>query len=108
MSSTTKNPYQIIIRPIVTEKSVSDSNSGKYIFRVAEDANKFEIAWAVEQIQKELKNTVNVVSVNTIKVHGKQRRGRFFRRVNSGKSSDWRKAIVTLKQGQTIDLVEGV
>lgn len=108
MSYTTKSPYQIILRPIVTEKSVSDSNAGKYIFAVAPDANKFEIAWALEQIQKDVKNTVNVVAVNTIKVHGRVRQGRFFRRANRGRTSDWKKAVVTLRQGQSIQLVEGV
>jgi|SRR5579883_1556284 len=108
MSATTKSPYQIIIRPIVTEKSVNGSNDGKYTFAVDSGANKYEIAWAIEQIQKEAKNTVNVVSVNTIKVHGKARRGRFFRRANQGRSSDWKKAIVTLAPGQQIEIVEGV
>jgi len=108
MSSTTKNAYQIVNRPIVTEKSVSDSNAGKYIFEVAPDANKYEIAWAIEQIQKDAKNVVKVVAVNTIKVHGKMRHGRFFKRVNKGKTSDWKKAVVTLAPGQTIELVEGV
>ena len=87
---------------------MSDSNAGKYIFAVAESANKYEIAWAVEQIQKDVKNTIKVVAVNTINVHGKVRHGRFFKRVNKGKTSDWRKAVVTLAPGQTIELVEGV
>jgi large subunit ribosomal protein L23 len=75
---------------------------------VAPDANKYEIAWAVEQIQKDAKNAVQVTSVNTLTVKGKERRGRFFRRANKGRSSDWKKAVVTLAPGQQIELVEGV
>ena len=108
MNPTTKSPYDIILRPIVTEKSVNVSNSGKYIFAVNTGANKYEIAWAVEKIQADAKNTVTVVSVNTINVIGKTRRGRFMRRSNKGKNSDWKKAIVTLAADQTIELVEGV
>jgi large subunit ribosomal protein L23 len=109
MSSTTKSPYEIIIRPIVTEKSVTSSNEGKYTFAVHSDANKYEIAWAIEQIQKEAKNAVNVVAVNTVTVKGKARRGRFMRRAgNRGRSSDWKKAIISLAPGQQIEIVEGV
>ena len=108
MNPTTKSPYEIILRPIVTEKSVNGSNHGKYIFAVNNDANKYEIAWAIEQIQAGVKNTVKVVDVNTINVNGKTRRGRFMRRSNRGKTSDWKKAIITLAAGQTIELVEGV
>ena len=108
MSATTKSPYQIVIRPIVTEKNFGLSQMGKYAFAVHPDANKYEIAWAIEQIQKEAKNAINVVAVNTITVKGKERRGRFFRRANKGRSSDWKKAIVTLAPGQQIEIVEGV
>jgi large subunit ribosomal protein L23 len=96
------------VRPIVTEKSVFISNENKYVFEVAKGANKFEIAWAVEQIQKDAKNTINVISVNTVSTKGAARRGRFFRRANKGFSAGYKKAIVTLKQGQQIELVEGV
>ena len=108
MSTTIKSPYEIVRRPIVTEKSMLVSNSNKYIFEVASNANKYEIAWAVEQIQKDVKNTINVVSVNTVSAKGKSRRGRFFKRSNRGFSSGYKKAIVTLKSGQQIELVEGV
>ncbi len=108
MSITTKSPYEIIIRPIVTEKSVLGSNDGKFVFEVSKNANKYEIAWAVEQIQKDIKNTINVVSVNTVAAHGKNRRGRFFKRANKGFAAGYKKAIVTLKEGQQIELVEGV
>lgn len=108
MNPTTKSPYDIILRPMVTEKSVNGSNSGKYSFAVDAGANKYEIAWAVEKIQAEVKNNVTVVGVNTINVIGKTRRGRFMRKSNRGKNSDWKKAVVTLAAGQTIELVEGV
>jgi large subunit ribosomal protein L23 len=108
MSATTKNPYDIIVRPIVTEKTMGGTADNKYTFVVAKEANKYEIAAAIESIQAEIKNPVNVVSVNTLVVKGKTRRGRFFKRSNKGRSSDWKKAIVTLRPGQQIEVVEGV
>ncbi len=95
-----RDPFQIIERPLLTEKSMDLSHHGKYTFRVSKDANKIEIADAVEQIFK-----VNVVKVNTMNVRGKKRRvGRF----PEGRTSDWKKAIVTLRAGQTITLFEGL
>lgn len=108
MSVTTKSPYQTIIRPIVTEKSVDGSNHDKYTFVVAKEANKYEIAEAIERIQADAKNTINVLSVNTMVVKGKTRQGRFFKRANKGRTSDWKKAIITLRPGQSIEVVEGV
>lgn len=108
MSVTTKSPYQIVIRPVVTEKSVDGGNINKYTFVVAKEANKYEIAEAIERIQADVKNVINVVSVNTMIVKGKTRQGRFFKRANKGRTSDWKKAIVTLRAGQSIELVEGV
>ena len=108
MSSTSKSPYDIIVRPIVTEKTMNATAENKYTFVVAKEANKYEIAAAIEAIQGEIKNPVNVVSVNTLTVKGKTRRGRFFKRANKGRSSDWKKAIITLRAGQQIEVVEGV
>lgn len=108
MSALTKSPYQIIVRPVVTEKSVAGGADSQYTFVVARDANKYEIAEAVERIQADSKNTINVTSVNTMVVKGKTRTGRFGKRANKGRTSDWKKAIVTLKPGQSIELVEGV
>ena|SRR3569833_2166911 len=108
MSSTTKNPYDIIVRPIVTEKTMNATAENKYTFIVDKNANKYEIAAAIEAIQGEIKNPVNVVSVNTLIIKGKTRRGRFFKRSNKGRSSDWKKAIITLRPGQQIEVVEGV
>jgi large subunit ribosomal protein L23 len=108
MSSTTKSPYEIIVKPIVTEKSVSLTPAGKYVFSVANDANKYEVAWAVEQIQIAQGNPVHVVAVNVLSVKGRERRGRYRRKYNKGTTSNWKKAIVTLQAGQSIQLVEGV
>lgn len=95
-----KDPYQIIERPLLTEKSMDLSHMGKYTFRVMKSANKIEIADAVEKIFK-----VRVVKVNTMTVRGKKKRvGRY----PEGRTSDWKKAIVTLAAGQAITLFEGL
>ena len=108
MSSTTKSPYEIIVRPLVTEKTMAAGAQNKYAFEVARNANKYEIALAVERIQADAKNTIKVISVNTLVIKGKSRRGRFMKRANQGRTSDWKKAIVTLAPGQQIEVVEGV
>ena len=108
MSVTTKSPYEIILRPIVTEKTVGLGALNKYTFAVAKNANKYEIASAIEAIQADAKNTVKVLSVNTLVVKGTLRRGRFFKRANQGRTRDWKKAIITLHEGQSIEMVEGV
>lgn len=86
---------QILISPIITEKSMADIASGKYIFKVDRKANKNEIAKEVKKTYK-----VEVVSVNIINIRSKERRFRF-RQV--GRTSQWKKAIVTLKKGQKIE-----
>lgn len=108
MSATTKSPYEIVLSPLVTEKTMRGGTQNKYTFAVAKDANKYEIAHAIERIQADSRNTVNVVSVNTMVVKGKHRRGRFFKRANQGRTSDWKKAIVTIQPGQQIEVVQGV
>ncbi len=83
-----KTAQDIIIAPVITEKSMTGIADKKYTFKVATDANKIEIANAVEQLFK-----VEVAKVNTISVRGKARRmGRY-----EGYTSAWKKAIVTLK-----------
>ncbi|HAI86293.1 MAG TPA: 50S ribosomal protein L23 [Firmicutes bacterium] len=92
------HPQEIIIKPIVTEKSTAMSEESKYVFEVKFDANKVEIAKAVEVLFK-----VTVVSVNTMRMPGKlKRQGR-----SQGMSPQWKKAIVTLKSGDRIPLFEG-
>jgi len=95
-----KNARSIIIRPLVTEKgSQVREAENKYLFSVAVTANKIEIKRAVEEIFN-----VKVKSVQTATVHGKVKR----LGVYSGKRPDWKKAVVTLEPGQTIDLFEQV
>ena len=87
----------IIIRPLITEKSTTLRAEGKYVFEVAKAANKIEIAKAISQIFN-----VKVVSVNTVNVEGKVKRmGR-----SIGKRSDYKKAIVKLAAGETIEFFE--
>ena len=87
----------IIIRPLITEKSTTLMVEGKYVFEVAKAANKIEIAKAISQIFN-----VNVASVNTVNVEGKVKRmGR-----SIGKRSDYKKAIVKLAAGETIEFFE--
>lgn len=88
----------ILIRPIVTEKSAALMEQGKYTFRVPLAATKIQIRQAVEQIFK-----VKVQAVNTMRYEGKLKRmGR-----TQGRRSDWKKAVVTLKPGEAIELFEG-
>lgn len=88
----------ILIRPIVTEKSTALMEQGKYTFRVPLAATKIQIRQAVEQIFK-----VKVQAVNTMRYEGKLKRmGR-----TQGRRSDWKKAVVTLKPGGAIELFEG-
>ena len=92
-----KSPYDIIVRPIITEKSTSITESGKYTFEVQQSANKVEVKKAVEEIFK-----VNVVSVNIVNVRRKARRvGRY-----EGFRPAVKKAVVTVAEGQTIDAFE--
>ena len=87
----------IIIRPLITEKSTTLMAEGKYVFEVAKAANKIEIAKTISQIFN-----VKVVSVNTVNVEGKVKRmGR-----SIGKRSDYKKAIVKLAAGETIEFFE--
>ena len=91
--------YEVLRRPVVTEKNTMLLAQGKYTFDVRQEANKPQIKEAVEKAFK-----VNVVSVNVINVPGKMRRGGR-RRVMS---PPWKKAVVTLEPGQKIELFEGV
>lgn len=95
-----RNPYEIIERPLVTEKSINGASQGKYTFRVRKDANKLEIASAIAEIFQ-----VKVADVNTMIVKGKKRR---LGRHPEGKTADWKKAVVTLQPGFTIDVFEGM
>jgi len=90
-----KNPRDVLIRPIVSEKSYSLMDEGKYTFEVDPTSNKTEIKIAVEKVFG-----VKVTSVNTINRKGKVRRTRF----GMGKRKDVKRAIVTLGAGETLDI----
>jgi large subunit ribosomal protein L23 len=95
-----RDSRSIILRPLVTEKGSRLREVGnKYLFSVALDANRIEIKRAVEEIF-----SVKVKSVRTIVMHGKVKRMGIF----AGKRPDWKKAVVTLAEGQSIDLFEQV
>jgi large subunit ribosomal protein L23 len=83
--------YEIIERPLITEKSVRLAQAGRYVFRCKTSANKIEIRQAVEQAYE-----VKVADVNTMTVKGKSKR---VGRGRPGKTADWKKAIVTLAPG---------
>ena len=94
------NARDIILAPVITEKSVAAMADKKYTFRVGDGSNKIEIAKAVEEIFG-----VKVAKVNTISMKGKKRRmGRF-----EGYTSDWKKAVVTLTEdSKTIEFFDGL
>ena len=91
------DPRDIIIRPIISEKSYDMIGLNRYTFEVAKTASKPQIAQAITDIFG-----VTVTSVNTMNVTGKPRRVR----VAKGKTRDWKKAVVTLKEGDTIEFFQ--
>ena len=95
-----KKAQDIILAPVITEKSMYGVAEKKYTFKVANDANKIEIAHAVEELFD-----VNVAKVNTVSVRGRfKRMGR-----TAGYKPDWKKAIVTLSEdSKTIEFFEGM
>jgi len=95
----TARHYDTIVSPVITEKATLLTEQNKVVFRVAEDATKDEIAAAVEELFK-----VKVIKVNTLITKGKTKR---FKGI-LGKRSDVKKAIVTLQEGQTIDISTGL
>jgi large subunit ribosomal protein L23 len=92
-----KDPHGIVQRMLVTEKGTTlQQKHNQYLFRVHPAANKLEIKRAVEQLFK-----VKVTRVNTMVRAGKNKR---LRSMNYGMTSDWKRAVVTLKEGDKIDL----
>ncbi|HYO48732.1 MAG TPA: 50S ribosomal protein L23 [Chloroflexia bacterium] len=92
--------YEVIRRPVMTERNTDLMQQGRYTFEVAPDANKIQIKEAVERAFD-----VEVLAVNTLNVHRKKRRERTrFRGYRAG----WKKAIVTLAPGQRIEIFEGI
>lgn len=95
----------IIIKPIVTEKqtAITEKFANRYGFRVSPKANKFEIKKAVEEMYN-----VTVVDVNTLKYSGKQKTRYTKSGIISGKQTAFKKAIITLKEGETIDFFSNI
>ena len=90
----------IVIKPIITEKSMDGLQDKKYTFRVAKEANKIQIAQAVEELFG-----VKVSKVNTMNCRGRSKRVG----MNRGKTPDWKKAIVTLTEdSKTIEFFDGM
>ena len=90
----------IVIKPIITEKSMAGLQESKYTFKVAKSANKIEIAKAVEELFD-----VKVAKVNTMHVRGRSKR----MGMNRGYTPDWKKAVVTLAEGaKTIEFFDGM
>jgi large subunit ribosomal protein L23 len=98
MAATARH-YDVILAPVITEKATLLSEQNKVVFRVADDSTKDEIAAAVEELFK-----VKVTKVNTLNVKGKTKRFRG----KVGRRSDVKKAIVTLAEGQSIDISTGL
>ncbi|MCC7105247.1 MAG: 50S ribosomal protein L23 [Chloroflexi bacterium] len=102
----TLTAHEILVKPIVTEKNTMLSESGRYAFEVDVRANKIQIRQAIQEVFN-----VEVTAVNIIRVPGKVKRvvrGR--RRVKqiAGRTRSWKKAVVSLKEGQRIELFQGV
>ena len=94
---------EIIIRPVISEKSMDQKERAKYTFAVHDDANKFQIKAAVEEIFK-----VTVLSVNVLTTQSKEKRRGVGRQRLKGRTSPWRKAVVTVSAGDKIEFFEGV
>ena len=95
-----KTAYDIVIKPIITEQSMEATEEKKYVFQVANDANKIEIKKAVEEIFG-----VKVEKVNTIRMDGKEKR----MGVHVGRRANWKKAMVKLTaDSKTIEFFEGM
>lgn len=92
------HPNEVLIAPVVSEKSYSLISDRKYTFRVHEDAHKTQIRQAVEQLFD-----VEVANVNVVKVQSKPKR----RGLTRGRRPGWKKAIVQLKEGHEIEIFEG-
>lgn len=95
-----RDPREVIVRPIITEKSsAGQAEENQYTFEVVKDANKHEIKHAIERLF-----SVHVVGVRTAQQRGKWRR----RGVHLGKRANWKKAMVKLAEGETIEVFEGL
>jgi large subunit ribosomal protein L23 len=94
---------QIVLRPVISEKSMDNTRSNKYTFAVHEDANKFQIKDAVEELFK-----VTVVDVNVLMTKSKEKSRNRRRSRVKGWTTAWKKAIVTVGPNDKIEFFEGV
>ena len=94
---------EIILRPVISEKSIDESSRGKYTFAVHDDANKLMIAAAVEELFKVTVLDVNVLTSKAKEKSRNRKRGRI-----QGFTSPWKKAVVTVASGDKIEFFEGV
>jgi len=92
------HPNEVLLAPVVSEKSYSLITDHKYTFKVHKDAHKTQVRQAVEQLFD-----VNVVNVNILKVQSKPKR----RGMSIGRRPGWKKAIVQVREGQSIEIFEG-
>ena len=99
----TLTAHDVIVRPIISEKSMDESGRGKYTFEVHGDASKIQVKAAVEELFK-----VQVTKVNVLTTKAKEKRRGTKRGRVTGYTSSWRKPIVTLAPGQKIEFFEGV
>ena len=94
---------EIVLRPVVSEKSMDETQRGKYTFRVHPDANKLQVKEAIEQLFK-----VEVLQVNVSTTKPKEKSRNRGRTRIKGFTSPWKKAVVTLAAGQKIEFFEGI
>jgi large subunit ribosomal protein L23 len=94
---------QIVLRPVISEKSMDETRRGKYTFRVHDDANKLQIKDAVEELFKVKVITVNVLTTKAKEKSRNRRRGRV-----EGWTTPWKKAVVTIDPSDKIEFFEGV
>jgi len=98
-----RSAHETVLRPVISEKSIVQSQAGKYTFAVHSEASKIEIASAVAALF-----SVKVADVNLLTTKAKSTRGALARSPFPGKTTPWRKAVVTLAPGEKIQFFEGV
>ncbi len=94
---------EIVLRPVISEKSMDETQRSKYTFRVHTDANKLQVKDAIEELFK-----VDVLEVNVSMTKSKEKSRNRKRGRQTGWTSPWKKAVVTLAAGQKIEFFEGV
>ena len=95
----TENIYKVILSPLITEKSTKISENNQYVFKVTLDSNKKEIKNAIEKLFK-----VKIKNINTTRIKGKSK---IFKGTR-GKRSDYKKAIISLNEGESLDYSGGI